>query len=80
MEVYEFVVAMDFHLCLLDLLLLRASHSDLCFCYGVWGVEWCAVDFFPFSASYYLPLIVAVVVGVVFILTCGCQSMLMLTI
>jgi hypothetical protein len=61
---------------------LRVSHSGvfLCFRYGVRGFEWCAVDFFSFGASYYLLLVVAIVVGVIFILTCGCQSMLTLTI
>jgi hypothetical protein len=56
------------------------SIAILCFCYGVRGVEWCALDFFPFSAPYYLPLIVAIVVGFIFILTCGCQAMLTMTI
>ena len=35
--------------------------------------------FFPFVASYDLPLIGAVKVGVVFLLACGCQSMLSLS-
>ena len=77
-EVYEFVVVLDLHLCLLGLPLLRASHSDFVFllwCPGGWVV---CCGFFPFSASYYLPLVAIVVV--IFILTCGCQLMLTLTI